>query len=430
MNSGAGSAVIDSSMKAGTETLDAIVEALQWFESFKLLDTSDLLVLATKATIENLPAKQTLFKQGSNDPWLFCLIEGTIELKAGDGRVQSIVGGERTGRLPLSPLKPRQHTAYTVTPVKCIRIDVSELGDIHEMIDYASNDYSVHEFGGTTPLSETLHMHEVSMMTEGFLLPSLPEVALNVRRLIDDDDASLSDVAKVVTKDPALTAHLLKAANSALFRTPAPIQNCTQAIMRLGAKTTKQLVIAFSVRNLFDTKSAPLQKRMRQVWEHSNEVAAIAMVIARLVKGFDPEEALLAGLLHDVGMLPILNYASNHPSLQNDEHAFNQLVGAMRVRAGVTVLQEWRLPVDITMVVQECENWWRDPSPTPDLADVVLVAQIHSYLGKTERPNIPSMINLPAFRKLAGSSASPKLSQQILAEAQAQIKEASSLLAG
>lgn len=424
-----GSAVLTtSSGGGGTESLDAIVEALQWFESFKLLDTSDLLVLATKATIENLPPKHTLFKQGSNDPWLFCLLDGTVELKAADGRVQSIVAGEGAASKPLSPLKPRQHTAYTVTPVKCIRIDVSELGDIHEMLDYAQHDYSVHEFGGTTPLSETLHMHEVSMMTEGFHLPSLPEVALNVRRLIDDEDASLADVAKVVTKDPALTAHLLKAANSALFRTPAPIQNCSQAIMRLGARTTKQLVIAFSVRNLFDTKSMALQKRMRAVWEHCNEVAAISMVIARLVKGFDPEEALLAGLLHDIGMLPILSYASSHPALQNDEHAFHQLIGAMRVRAGVTVLQEWRLPPEITTVVQECENWWRDPSPTPDLSDVVLVAQIHSYLGKTERPNIPSMINLPAFKKLAGSGATPKLSQQILAEAQAQIKDASSLL--
>jgi HD-like signal output (HDOD) protein len=419
-----------NSVATGTEALDAIVEALQWFETFKHLDPSDLLVLATKATIENLPARQTLFKQGASDPWLLCLIEGTVELKAADGRVQSIVAGHGTGCVPLSPLKPRQHTAYTVTPVKCIRVDVSELGDIHELIDYAANDYSVHEFGLTTPLSETLHMHEVSMMAEGFDLPSLPEVAQNVRRLIEEEDASLGDVAKVVTKDPALTAHLLKAANSALFRTPAPIQNCTQAIMRLGARTTKQLVTAFSVRNLFDTKSVPLQKHMRKVWEHSNEVAAISMVIARLVKGFDPDEALLAGLLHDIGMLPILSYAAHHPSLQNDDNTFWQLIGAMRVRAGVTVLQEWRLPVEIITVVQECENWWRDPSPMPDLADLVLVAQIHSYLGKSERPNIPSMINLPAFRKLAGNGASPKLSQQILAEAQEQIREAHTLLTG
>jgi putative nucleotidyltransferase with HDIG domain len=168
---------------------------------------------------------------------------------------------------------------------------------------------------------------------------------------------------------------------------------------------------------------------MRAVWEHSNEVASISMVIARLVKRFDVEEAMLAGLLHDIGMLPILNYAANHPSLIDDPVTFEQFVMATRVRAGVTVLQEWRLPVEMITVVHESENWWRDSGPDPDLADVVLVAQIHSYLGKPERPHIPSMINLPAFRKLAGTGVTPTLSQQILSEAQADIAEARQLLA-
>ena len=86
------------------------------------------------------------------------------------------------------------------------------------------------------------------------------------------------------------------------------------------------------------------------------------------------------------------------------------------------------MPAEMITVVHECENWWRDSGPEADLADVVLVAQIHSYLGKPERPNIPSMINLPAFRKLAGTGVTPTLSQQILSEAQAEIAEARQLL--
>jgi putative nucleotidyltransferase with HDIG domain len=414
---------------ADPAALDAIVEALQWFDPFKSLDTSDLLVLATKANIEHIPARQSLFKQGASDPWMFCLIEGTVELKAADGRVQAVVARGPAAHNPLSPLKPRQHTATTVTPTTCIRIDVSELGDIHDMLTQSHDDYSVHEFTTSAPVSDVVHMHELTLLSEGFVLPSLPAVALNVRRLIDDENATVNEVAQVVTKDPALTANLLKAANSALFRASSPIQNCTQAIMRLGAKTTRQLVTAFAVRNLFTTTQPELQKRMRAVWEHCNEVAAISMVIARIVKCFDVEEAMLAGLLHDIGMLPILNYAANHPSLIDDPVTFEQFVIATRVRAGVTVLQEWRLPVEMVTVVYESENWWRDSGLEPDLADVVLVAQIHSYLGKPERPNIPSMINLPAFRKLAGSGVTPTLSHQILTEAQEQIAEARQLLA-
>jgi HD-like signal output (HDOD) protein len=418
-------AAVESS--ATTQDLDAIVEALRWFEPFKRLDHADLLVLATKSNIENIPVRQSLFKIGGNDPWMFCLLEGTVELKAADGRTQSIVAGTPPSRNLLSPLKPRQQTGTAGTPITCIRIDTSELADLNDAIKFG--EISVHEYSETAPVSEQVQLHEITMLSEGFDLPSLPEVARRVRQLIDEEDANLEAVAGVVTKDPALAAKLLKAANSALFRHHAPAQTCSQAIARLGTRTTRQLVLAFSIRNLFATDSPVLKQRMRAVWEHSNEVAAISTVLARQLSHFDPEEAMLAGLLHDIGMLPILSYAARHMALPQEPVVFEQFINAMRVRAGVTVLQEWRFTEDLINVVREAENWWRDPSPMPDLADVVVVAQIHSYLGKPERPNVPSIVNLPAFKKLIGSDGGPKMSQQILDDAQPQIAEARRLLA-
>jgi HD-like signal output (HDOD) protein len=367
-----------------------------------------------------------LFDVGKSDPWLYCLIEGTAELQSNDGRKLTVVGGTATAGKPLSPLKPRMHTATAVTPVAFLRLDVSELGDIQQLL--AQGDYTVHEVREGGELSEQIQLHELTMLSEGLDLPSLPEVAMRARQLIDEEDGVLADVAKVVTKDPALTAKLLKAANSALYRRGSAVNTCDQAIVRIGTKVTRQLVTAFAVRGLFETDSPLLKSRMQQAWQEANEVAAISFVLAKLTRKFEPEEAMLAGLLHNIGLLPIFRYVAQRPALLRDSETMEQLILALRVRTGVTVIREWRLPAQYEAAVRDAEDWWRDPRPEPDLADIVVVARMHSQLGKPARSKLPALTSLPAFKKLMGEGATPKLSRDILEAAQEQIAEARALL--
>src|SRR3990172_8859372 len=127
-------------------TLETVVEALQWFEPFKHMDASDVLVLATKGSIDRAPPKKTLFEAGNKDPWLYCLLDGTIELKSADGRKSNVVGKTAHAIRPLSPFRPRLHTATSVTPVAYVRVDVSEVEDLPELLALSEyTEYTVHE---------------------------------------------------------------------------------------------------------------------------------------------------------------------------------------------------------------------------------------------------------------------------------------------
>lgn len=407
--------------------LESLVEALQWFEPFRSMDANEVLVMATKSQIERSPAQHTLFKVGERDPWLYCLIEGSVELTGRDGRKLDIVAGTPLAIRPLSPLRPRLHTAKTLTPAVYARVDIATLPDIQQLLSNA--EYAVQEVAfDSSGIPEQLQVHELTMLSEGLQVPSLPEAALRARQLLEADDADLKEIAKVVTRDPALTAKLLRAANSAMYRHGKESKTCEEAIARLGTRTARQLITAFATRGLFETDVPAIKTRLRNAWEKSIEVAAISFVLARLTRAFPPDEALLVGLLHDIGVLPIYAYVGRHPALAENDEFVDQLIAALRVRAGLTIARLWELPPHFSTVIQDASDWWRDPAPVPDLADLVLVARVHSYIGKADRPQVPSLLKLPAFKKLAGESANPRLSARILDEAAEQVGEMRSVL--
>ncbi|HCR46442.1 MAG TPA: cyclic nucleotide-binding protein, partial [Marinobacter hydrocarbonoclasticus] len=130
-------------------------------------------------------------------------------------------------------------------------------------------------------------------------LPSVPDVAWKVRRVVDREDSSATEVASAVSADPAMAAKLVRSCNSPLYRGFSDVRNVREAVVRLGLRTTRQLVTVFAMREVFKTRRAALQKEMEQLWRHSREVAALCWVLADHATRIDPEEALLAGVLHD-----------------------------------------------------------------------------------------------------------------------------------
>ena len=132
-------------------------------------------------------------------------------------------------------------------------------------------------------------------------LPSLPDVAVAVTKALGDKASDASDIADIIQTDPAITAKLVKAANSAMYGHCRPVTTCTATVIRLGSALTHKLVMSLSVRELFTSSSPILLNRMRELWRHSTEIAAICYVLARYDTRFSPDQALLVGLLHDIG---------------------------------------------------------------------------------------------------------------------------------
>jgi HD-like signal output (HDOD) protein len=262
------------------------------------------------------------------------------------------------------------------------------------------------------------------------ILPGFPDIALRVRKAIDKD-LSISDIAKIVQSDIPLTTRLIQISNSPLYRGVVPVDSCEGALSRLGLDVARNLVWSFTLRRIFTEKHAKTRKYLEKLWKHSIKVGAISFILARITPGFDPSRAMLAGLIHDVGILALLTYAESHLEMLTDEQEFAHMCNELRVPLGELLLKQWNFDDEFVQIVKESENWKRNSAQQPDYADVILLSQLHAVLTEPEKDRdktwpLPSEV--PAYRKFHVFDLGPGASVELMAEAQDEIAELQSLL--
>lgn len=231
------------------------------------------------------------------------------------------------------------------------------------------------------------------------LLPTLPEVALKIRAVADDPDSSLSDMTKIIVSDPALSARLIQISNSPLMRAGRKIESVDAAVNRLGMRMVRDLATSMVMQQMFQATTELTDKFLREIWEHSTEVAAICHVLARQFTKINPEQALLAGLIHDIGALPILTKAEEYPELLANEEVLRNIMIKLHPRIGGAIVRSWHFPPEFIDVVEQHENLQYD-SAEADLLDLVIVANIQSYMGGTHPLARMEPGYIPAFSKL------------------------------
>ncbi len=250
-------------------------------------------------------------------------------------------------------------------------------------------------------------------------LPILPRVAMKVRQVVDDQSADAVALAQIIVTDPALSARLLQVVNCPLYRGNAPIDDIQMAVTRLGNNKIRTLVTSLVVQQLFEVKDAASRRLLTRLWLHSIEVAAISHVLARRYTKLNTDEALLAGLIHDIGYLPIIGKLIDYPELASDTARFNALAARLHHAVGKLVLQAWQLPSPLIDVAAQHENF-TERSGAVDYVDVVTVANLHSRVGSTHPLATVSWETVPAFAKLG---LDPEHSLQALEEAQEEVAE-------
>jgi HD-like signal output (HDOD) protein len=266
------------------------------------------------------------------------------------------------------------------------------------------------------------------MRADSLDLPTIPDVAFNIKRAINDSSANNSKIARVVQTDPSITARLIKISNSPLYRGRRKIESCPEALTRLGLKSAQQIITTFALKGIFNANSALIRKKMHELWVHSSYVAAISAVLAHKTPGFDPDKAMLAGLVHDIGIVPILTYADKQPDILAAPKDLTETVRKLRVEIGVQILQKWDFHEDFTNVIIHSENWFRDDQQAPDYADIVMISQLHSYIGKIDPKKMPQLDQLPAYNKLVSGNLDADASINILDQAKSEINDIQKLL--
>lgn len=231
-------------------------------------------------------------------------------------------------------------------------------------------------------------------------LPTLPEVALKARDAVEDPEVTAGQVADIVATDPAISARLIQVANSPFFRARSPIDNLQTAISRMGIATVRDLVNSLAMQQIFQATNAQLDERLRALWEHSVQVAAISRVLAMAFPNLQPEQAMLAGLIHDVGALPILTRAEDEPKLLSNTRLLDRIVHKLHAKLGRIILASWNFPQSLIDVAAEHESLSRDPGGPVDYVDLVIVANLQSYIGSDHPLTQVDWARVPAFSRV------------------------------
>lgn len=274
----------------------------------------------------------------------------------------------------------------------------------------------------TTPKTQLLKLVTDSLRAGTLELPSLPDIAIDVRVAISQTDLDIDDLVKLIQQDPGLSAYLLKVSHSVHYSRGNPVRNLAAAIRRLGLNAARDLTASYALKTLFLIQDPLVKQCMRDIWRRSVYTASLAHVMARHC-GFDPDRALLAGLIQDIGALPLLANLKDFPSLCADQKTMTQLLNDFTGKISGLVLHNWRFDEELILVGLNRENWMRDKRPKADLSDLILVARYHTYLDESSHSKLPQLSRLPAFSKLGLEEMGPEQGLAFLTEAKQEISE-------
>lgn len=231
-------------------------------------------------------------------------------------------------------------------------------------------------------------------------LPSFPDIAVRVRKVLADEQVSNDQIARVVGSDPGLAARVFTLANSAaLSRGGRNVSDLKMAVNRIGHNNVRTAAVSFAIAQL--RRAAELKhisKELEGLWQESTMVAALAYAVAARAR-VNADECMLAGLLHNVGKIYILARANRHASLFKDPPALAQVMRDWHANIGKAIVENWGFPEHISEAIGEHENIDRVVGH-PDVTDVLTVAVMMSTFFGHEADLELNMQGVKAFWRL------------------------------
>jgi HD-like signal output (HDOD) protein len=210
------------------------------------------------------------------------------------------------------------------------------------------------------------------------LFPTCFDAVLRLRKELQDPNISLSRVAQIVQLEPLIAVKLMRLANSAAYATRGqPVRELPLAITRLGLDVVRSTAMSVAMGAILHAKEMVSFSALAQsLWEHSIYSAAASRLLARTYTKISPDEAMLAGLVHDLGAFYMMYRGVQYPELRERPDTLRFLIMQWHEAIGVTLLESLGLPHDIAQASVDHDH----PRPVPDipktLADVVYIGNL------------------------------------------------------
>ena len=243
---------------------------------------------------------------------------------------------------------------------------------------------------------------------------TIPNVLTALLNELENPEASSASIAKIISKDISLTAKLLRVANSPFYKRQSEIASVEMAVTILGMKAVKAQALSVSMFDIANPKDMAQFSDIKDFWRHNMEVAVIAGELARHIRGLQPEEAFVCGLMHDLGILFFIqelpeqykSVLSQIRAGKNIEAAELEIMGMTHSEAGSKIAHAWRLPqiIQDSIAFHHLRDGGLPESSSPEIWRIVNLAHrfCHMGLDVDEKLNAASIENRHNVSKTFG----------------------------
>lgn len=395
-----------------TETLKTLIP-------IRSLSDEKLESFATDRKSEVYPANTILFNQGEQNDSAYYLLKGSVIISDSAGKNYEVDADTARAKFPLCSGIKHALTVIAKTEVSILRVSQK----IMSTQPSATHHPAPLKLPKELSSNRLLQAFSQYYLEEEMSVPSLPDIAIKLRKAMQTD-IGVAEAVKIIQLDPVIAAKLIQVANCPLYYAATPTKTCHEAVIRIGLKATQNLVISLSLKQIFLSNVPLIKKILDRVWKQSIYISSICYVLATETKKVNPEEALLAGLVCDIGVIPFLNFAANLPGDYYNENDLELAIPIIRGPVSAYILQEWHFPEELVKIPLYADDWYQHRSNSLNLTDIVVLSRLHSKIGTPEIANLPEITSIPAASKLDFIQLSPENSLHILHDAQTKINEA------
>lgn len=207
--------------------------------------------------------------------------------------------------------------------------------------------------------------------------PTCMDAAILVRNTLSDPMANIERVVQVVGIEPLISSKLLRLANSVSYNPSGKrVTDLATAIGRLGFEVVRTTSLAVAMDQMLKSRNlAAYDDLAHQAWEHSLQVAAVSRVLARRIGRVKPDEAMLAGLVHDIGVFYLLFRAAEYAEYRDNREAMINLIRGWHESIGESLLHILGLPDHITEAVRDHDQPQNIEAPS-SIRDVLYFANL------------------------------------------------------
>jgi len=399
----------------------ALKELLK-LNDFKKLDDTAMVDVAEHAEIKDFAENDRIVAEqlAGNTAYL---LQGELDVQSTGGIQTLMFADDDRAQSPIFYSNTPGHYGRCLSACKVLLVESSTIEKYGLNHDRFKTDINYADFETLLGNTSLVLFDQITELfkSKSITLPSLPEIAMYINAALDKEDVSAKKLAKIIQMDPVIAARVVQVANSPLYGNTQS-DSIQDALARIGIDGVRTIVMGVVLRDLFMPNNQLVIDSMTRFYEHSIRTGVVCYALAKKLPGFNQDQAFMAGILHDIGVVPILVVADRHPQIAEKANTLHAVLTHLKSYIGGMVLQQWDFADKFVDVAKHAYDWDRKVDKA-DYCDLVQVALMHSHLVGGERIKGPELSGLPAFKRLGFDRVNPVDNLQTLKDLSSRIKD-------